>query len=74
MIEDLPKTVLLHDLLHCAAEQGKEEEDGHDVDYQVIVFQVMILWANTEEKEQEKDQNFGKIRKIRTKSKGRTKE
>ena len=55
MIEDLPKTVLLHDLLHCAAEQGKEEEDGHDVDYQVIVFQVMILWTNTEEKEQDKD-------------------
>ena len=31
-MDDLPKTVLLHDLLHCAAEQGKEEEDGHDVD------------------------------------------
>ena len=50
MIEDLPKTVLLHDLLHCAAEQGKEEEDSHDVDYQVIV---MILWSNAEEKEQD---------------------
>ena len=37
-MDDLPKTVLLHDLLHCNAGQGEEEgkEDSYDVDYHVV--------------------------------------
>ena len=38
-MDDLPKTVLLHDLLHCNAGQGRPKEgkeDSYDVDDHVV--------------------------------------